>query len=354
MRIIFYKNKKYFLISLIFWLVFCLFSTGQTYLYVLARGLNVEFKEIILQDLPSFTLWILFTPIVIAITDKYQFNSIKAIKRSVFVHLGALILLLAFHSIILSIYYKVLELDKGRTIPQLFIIMFFYSFLFELFLYTAVTSISTAVKYYNKYYKLDKLYSEAKIITFKMQLHPHFLFNALNNVSMLVRQDHKKDAVTMISQLSDLLRHILENKDRNFIPLEEELDLTSKYLFIESKRYEGRFTFKIDIPNGVEKVLVPDLILQPILENAFKHGLANKKSDCQITITVKDETDTIHITIEDNGCGQQNPDNFFLKGKGLKITSDRLKQIYDSKSQLIIDSSPNLFTKVSLIIPKQT
>ena len=83
----------------------------------------------------------------------------------------------------------------------------------------------------------------------------------------------------------------MDNKGRNLIPLKEEIDLTQKYLFIESIRFADRLTYKIEIDKGINDIQVPDLILQPVIENAFKHGLAEKVSDCRVLITGKDSGD---------------------------------------------------------------
>lgn len=152
--------------------------------------------------------------------------------------------------------------------------------------------------------------------------------------------------------MSGILRHILDNKEKNLISLKEEIELSQKYLSIESIRFSDRLTCKIEIDEGIDDIKVPDLILQPIIENAFKHGLSEKETDCRILITAKDGGEYVVLTVEDNGCGKRDNNAFIKSGNGLTITSDRLKQTYGSNAELIIDSKPDLYTKVIFKIPK--
>ncbi len=355
-----FEKKKKILTLSILWIIIGIISGLQVFFSQAYQGLYPGFFKIILFESSKFILWIIYIPIILSLLEKFPFVGIKSRMCSVIVHLTACIALGFIHMTIYTLFLTVTGRIEIIDFFEALLKMTLYSSFYHIFSYIAVLSIGSAMEYYSKYIekeslslKLEKLYSDAKLASIKTQLHPHFLFNVLNNVSMLIRQNKNNEAVTMISQLSGILRHILDNKERNLIPLKEEIDLTQKYLFIEAIRFADRLTYKIEIDKDIDDMQVPDLILQPVIENAFKHGLAEKVSDCRVFITAKDNGDCIVLTVEDNGCGRGNQKDFFKSGNGLTITSDRLKQTYGADAELIIDSKPDLYTKVSLKIPKQ-
>jgi len=357
---IFFEKKKTVLVLSILWFVIGIISGLQISFYSSYHGMKPDFFDIMFSEPPRFFLWIIYIPVILYLLEKFPFSKAKSKTRFVFLHLVACTVLGFVHMIIYTVFLISTGVLKTDNFVGVFFRITIYTSFYHVFSYAAVLLIGTVMEYYNKYLekeslsiKLEKLYSDTRLASLKMQLHPHFLFNVLNNISMLIRQNKNTEAVTMISQLSGILRHILDNKEINLIPLKEELDLAQKYLSIESIRFADRLTYKIEIDRVVDEVLVPDLILQPIIENSLKHGLAEKAIDCNIFVTVKDSGDYIVLTVEDNGRGRTDPNDFFKTGKGLTITSDRLKHTYGKDAELNIDSKPNLFTRVSMKIPKQ-
>lgn len=357
--IVLQKNKKILLLSVL-WIVIGLISGLQVFFSQAYQGLYPGLFKIMLFESSKFVLWIIYIPVILTLLEKFPLVNAKHRTRSVIIHLTACIVLGFIHMTIYTLFLTALGRLEIIFFFEALLKMSLYSSFYHLFSYVAVLSIGSAIEYYNKYIdkeslslKLEKLYSDAKLASLKTQLHPHFLFNVLNNVSMLIRQNKNSEAVSMISQLSGILRHILDNKERNLIPLKEEIELSRKYLAIGSIRFADRLAYKIETDKGIDDIQVPDLILQPIIENAFKHGLAEKVSDCRIVITAKDSEDCITLTVEDNGCGRGDKNDFFKSGNGITITSDRLKQTYGADAGLIIDSKPDLYTKVLIKIPKQ-
>jgi len=357
---IIFDKKKFILILTALWIAIGLIFGTQIYLFQSYYGLNPDFSKIMYFESSKFFLWIIYIPMVLFLLERYPLVKAKSGMRSVVVHISAFLFLGFIHMLVFTLFLTTMGQFKISDFAEALLKLTVYSFIYHFFSYAGILSIGTAREYYHKYIekeslslKLEKLYSDARLASLKMQLHPHFLFNVLNNVSMLIRQNKNNDAVTMISQLSGILRHILDNKERNLITLKEEIDLAQKYLSIESVRFADRLTYKIIMDKGVDDIQVPDLILQPIIENAFKHGLAEKVSDCSILLTVKDSGVFILLTVEDNGCGRSDQNDFFKSGNGLTITSDRLKQTYGVNAELKIDSKPDIYTKVSLKIPKQ-
>lgn len=211
-------------------------------------------------------------------------------------------------------------------------------------------------KYKNKQAELGRIEAElnrTKLAVLKMQLQPHFLFNALNSISSLMDMDVKK-AQTVTAQLGDLLRGILEQDQRIFISIEEEIQYVKSYLEIEKIRFEDRLTIRYNIDPAIIQMQIPMLLVQPLVENAIKHAVAKQSGNSMIKITVKDgRTGELKIKVSDNGPGQSHSSGELLnQGVGLSNIKARLERLYKGKAQLNIETSKNAGFMVEIIIPK--
>lgn len=176
----------------------------------------------------------------------------------------------------------------------------------------------------------------------KMQMRPHFLFNALNTIAMMVRQDRSAEATDMLASLSDMLRLSLASGDKEFSTLEEEITLINKLLTIEKFRFEDRLTTSVNVEKGVEQLPVPTLIFQPLVENAFKHGVAKTIGTAEVSIRCYRTDET--LILEVFNTGPHLPEEWELQKFqhiGLANTSARLAQLYPSGSKLIIEEKNN-------------
>jgi two-component sensor histidine kinase len=226
-------------------------------------------------------------------------------------------------------YYEVLSRSLKFFLFGVFIGMFMAFFLLSLII---------ALDYYEKYRgenmksaSLALELSKSKLEAIQSQLNPHFLFNALNTISMMVRSESSSKAVSMISSLSDLLRMSLNMKTVQIIPLKEELLLVNKYLEIEQERFSDRLKIEIIIDPMTESLGVPNLILQPILENAFKYGVSENLDSAYIRIESTIEEGNLVLEISNNGGqlghGWSLASN---KGIGLKNVENRLRNLFDA------------------------
>jgi LytS/YehU family sensor histidine kinase len=163
----------------------------------------------------------------------------------------------------------------------------------------------------------------------RMQLHPHFLFNALNTIAMMVRRNSNREAVNMISGLSDMLRSALSKENKQFVTLEEELALINKYLSIEAVRYQDRLEVQQNIAEETLLLKVPNLVLQPIVENAFKHGVAKNLDKSLVKISASIHENRLLLEIYNTSSGL--PFNWNInqhQGIGLGNTVSRLVELY--------------------------
>lgn len=199
--------------------------------------------------------------------------------------------------------------------------------------------------------ELESRLTRSQLQALKMQLQPHFLFNAFNTISMLVRRRKNDQAVAMISGLSDLLRTTLTKPTEQLVPLQEEIDLLNKYLQIELVRFQDRLTVNWDIAPDTLAVPVPNLLLQPIVENAFKYGISQSLDAAILYISSQLIANQLKITIFNTGS--QLPEGWQLAhniGIGLDNTITRLRQLYGTSYVFQISNSQNSQGGVEVLI----
>jgi two-component system LytT family sensor kinase len=198
----------------------------------------------------------------------------------------------------------------------------------------------------------EKLLMAARVEALASQINPHFLFNTLTSISSLIRSN-PETARTLITKLSGLLRRLLRSQD-HFVTLKEELDAVDEYLDIESMRFGPKLQVEKDISPDVLGVVVPSMILQPLVENSIKHGLARKVGDGRITI--RSHRDNGHAIIEviDDGLGisGEGLETAMQGGIGLRNVNERLQVIYGKNYQLKLDSQPGRGTVARVEIPE--
>jgi LytS/YehU family sensor histidine kinase len=179
-----------------------------------------------------------------------------------------------------------------------------------------------------------------------MQLHPHFLFNTLNSISVLMRRDVEA-ADRMLVGLSNLLRVTLAAKTAHEIPLREELDFLEKYLEIEQTRFRDRLTLRMRIEREAMEAMVPHLIFQPLVENAVRHGIRDRESGGLIEIRAERRGDALLLEVRDDGPGIEES---VSEGVGLSNTRARLEYLYgaDAKLELRNSREGGLVTSVQI------
>lgn len=183
--------------------------------------------------------------------------------------------------------------------------------------------------------------ANANLNMLKAQLHPHFIFNTLNSISALIEIDKEKSQ-NLIADFGELFRDILDFKDENLIPLQKELALLDKYITIISVRFSDHLSIEKDIQKGVENELVPHMLLQPMVENALKHGYGYNKTELNVILKIYKEADFLFIEIENDGELLTKPFEELLRnGTGLKNTHDRLKTLYGNDVEFRVENNKN-------------
>jgi len=201
----------------------------------------------------------------------------------------------------------------------------------QLCFYCGVLAAHYAVVYYDKYRereraaaRLEVSLSEARMHALELQIQPHFLFNTLNSISALVRTQRQRDAVTMIAGLSDLLRYALDHAGEQRVVLAVELAITERYLAIEQLRFPDRMTFEIDAAAELRGAAIPTLLLQPLAENAVRHGIAKLAAPGRVAIRIWRDGNELAIDVFNTGALAAD----YRAGVGLRNTMDRLRHLY--------------------------
>ena len=196
--------------------------------------------------------------------------------------------------------------------------------------------------------------AQAKLQALRMQLQPHFLFNTLNAISTLVHRDARA-ADEMIGNLSDFLRLTLETADQQEIPLRQELDFLDHYLAIEQVRFGERLRVSREIAPEALSALVPSLILQPLVENAIRHGLEPSRQAGLLTITASRAEGAVRLVVRDNGVGlKPAPAAAGREGIGLANTRARLRELYGEAARLELKAGPEGGLAVEITLPFHT
>ncbi len=198
--------------------------------------------------------------------------------------------------------------------------------------------------------RLEAKLAEARLESLQRQLDPHFLFNTLNTVSALLERD-PRGVRRVIARLSELLRHSLEHGGESEATLRNELDILSRYVEIMQVRFQGRLTVETQATGDVLNALVPSMILQPIVENAIKHGAERITDRAFITITAEHLGEELVIRVKDNGPGVADGQDERAGGVGLRNSRSRLEQLYGVGQRLTLASHPDGGAVAELRVP---
>jgi LytS/YehU family sensor histidine kinase len=198
--------------------------------------------------------------------------------------------------------------------------------------------------------KLSEQLASARFTALQAQLNPHFLFNTLNTIAVLVRDDDRKGAVSIVEHLSELLRSTLTRHRANEVTLGEEVELVRQYVAIEQARFSDRLRPEFRIPDSLLSAVVPSFALQHLVENAIRHGVARRTEAGSLIITAERDGDVLQLTVGDDGIGidlQLTPP----AGHGIETTRERLRALYGSRASLEIARRAEGGTIATLRIP---
>ncbi len=197
---------------------------------------------------------------------------------------------------------------------------------------------------------LEAELAESRLRALRSQLNPHFLFNAMNSIAMLVRKRENETAVTMIAGLSDLMRSFLDERPPQEVPLREELAFVERYLAVEQLRFQDRLRVSVSADARALDAYVPNLVLQPVVENALKHGIARRAAAGHLTISAQTSNGTLVLEVTDDGPGPE-PAGELGSGVGLRNVRARLQHLYGSDQRFALTRRPEGGAVATLTLP---
>ena len=204
---------------------------------------------------------------------------------------------------------------------------------------------------HTKAVQLEGKLAQARLENLRLQLQPHFLFNALNAISSVVYEDPRK-ADAMIARLSALLRRTISDSEAQMVPLEREIETLELYLDVMRQRFEDRLQVDVRIAPEVREALVPHLLLQPLVENSIRHGTDPQSNAVNVTVTADRDGGQTRVRIRD--CGRGMPDGTLRRGTGISNTAERLEQLYGVDHTLAFENCEDGGLAVTVAVPYRT
>jgi LytS/YehU family sensor histidine kinase len=309
----------------------------------------------------TYYLWALCTPFIIAVTKKYPVRK-GVLLRNGLIHLAANAAVMFYTSIGFAFLSWIMALGEKPFLEVVTMIFRDFPFSVDFLVYWSAVAVISASGYRRHYLfgqtresKLNAQLARAQLQALKMQLHPHFLFNTLNSLSELMHEDIRA-ADKMLSHLEHFLRLTVNNSEAQEVPFEQELEFLKCYLAIEHVRFQDRLTIQMDIEPQTLPIAVPNLLLQPIVENAIRHGIAPRTSPGKIAIQAKRNNGILYVRVQDNGPGlsaDQRKTAPLKKGLGLSNTRERLQQLYGKGHRFELENAPEGGLVVTVEIPDQ-
>jgi len=201
--------------------------------------------------------------------------------------------------------------------------------------------------------RLEVELARAQLEALRLEIHPHFLFNTLNSIAALIRVKDNPRALEMLLGLSELMRATVDGPRDHLVPLSTEIDFVRRYVDLQRERFADRLDIRWDIDEGALAVPVPTLLLQPLVENAIRHGAAPQPGRCEMTISARLAGKRLHLSVSDAGAGL--PAGFDIArdaGTGLRNSASRLRQLYGDQASLEVRRGDRGGTVVEVIVPR--
>ena len=318
-------------------------------------GLAAAIKSALQQVLP----WIPVTLAVIALAIRFPFSRERWARYAV-LHLAAAVLLAFAANVLVVLMYWATSGQFGGlvTLAQQGAIWATVRFHIALLIYASILGITQGILYYRRTQarelqlaKVEGQLAQARLQALNAQIRPHFLFNTLHTIGQLWRSGRSDDADAVLDHLGALFHKVSSSTSRFEVPLAEELDLVRDYLAIEEVRFRDRLRPRVSAPTETLDCLVPPLILQPIVENAVRHGISAVSTAGVLDVSASREGHRLRLVVRDDGPGITAATKSPGSGTGLRNTRERLAQLYGERGLMSITDAPGGGTIVTVDIP---
>lgn len=321
------------------WLAIGLFEATQVVVSMKAMGMQHAWWTLFFVTLAGWVVWAGATPFALNLLQRFPLPARKA--KPWLVHGAACMAISAVWAIWAALLEHAtnpfayphgadpfLQLWKARQVNNL---------VGSVILYSTMAAFGVALDSQRRLSQQRELLAQAQLAALRLQMEPHFIFNALNAVTGLIREKRDDEAIAAVASLGDLLRRVTDRSERQYVALDEEMDFLLKYLEIQQLRFAERLRCHLDVPAALARAQVPDFILQPLVENAIKHGIAKRARGGALRISAAREGELLTFSIFNEGPalapGAQD-------GVGLANTRRRLQALYGEAQSLVLRDVP--------------
>jgi len=326
-----------------FWTAVGVIFSTQNYFYFASQYEDFTWLQALEDGMPKWYIWGALSPLITRVDRRLRLGREQLFKRVLF-HIPLSVFWILVH---FGIRLGIEKCFNGAVTLRFSDLV--GGFHMNIQIYWLILGVYVAYDYFNAYRdreltasQLETRLSEARLQSLRAQLHPHFLFNTLNAVNAFMEKDPKT------AHLGDLLRVSLEHENKQEITLAEELSLLEHYLEIQRIRFADRLAIQMDIAPATLHALVPSLLLQPLVENAIRHGITPRASSGYVKIRAEQENGMLRLQVRDNGLGL--PEGW-KQGVGLTNTRERLARLYNHEHRFTINNTSDKGVVVDIALP---
>lgn len=347
--------RRPWLIVAVAWVVPAFLAALQAFAQHRLGNWDGQLSRILLFEFFDWLLYGALTPIVFYLARRFPLERPHLARRLV-LHLAAAWFNCALWAAGGTLLRLMIWPGQETLTARGYIGWFFTSLPFGVAVYFAVLGIEHAIFYFRQAReretqaaRLSAQLSEARLGALRMQMKPHFLLNSLNAILVLVRDKDHATATRVLEELGEILRHVLRTERPEEVALEDEIDFLRRYLGIEQVRFPDRLRTSFDVRPDVLRAAVPDFILQPLVENAVRHGIAERVDSGRIVVSARRDGDDLVLMVEDDGPG-------YVPGKptaglGLANTRERLQVLYGRRGSLELSARAGGGTVATIRLP---
>jgi two-component system, LytTR family, sensor kinase len=348
--------RRRYLVALVCCSVVALLQAAETYYYGQVSGRAFSLIDTILSQTPVWIVWAAVAPSVSRWGERFRLEWPPS-GVAILANVAGIAATLIWFALVETVTSRLVSLALE---PDTFWIHFRNQLVYmsprAAIVYAATIGIGYAAEHARRAREVERLQTQltqAQLSALRMQLNPHFLFNTLHTIAVLVREHDERHAVELIERLGDVLRHVLRTSNELEAPLAGEVEFLRQYLEIEQARFGDRLRVSIALQGGTEAALVPQLILQPLVENALRHGLAPRAEPGQLAIRARRCEQSLEVTVADDGVGLR-PGWAVSAGLGVTNARARLARMYGPAGQLALAPAPGGGAVATIVVPFRT
>jgi two-component system LytT family sensor kinase len=365
----FNDRRTLFAIAAAIWMTFALVQVVQSFVLAQVTGRVWTLVSAVRGGFPWWISWMLLTPVIAALAERFLFSGgrhWRALGKHAIA--GVVVALVQVVTVGAIFWFTTGQFSGVATSLGNQVQRFFGNFFLEsIVTYAGTAGVFVAIDFARavrdeavsraqletRAAELESSVAQARLDALSMQMNPHFLFNTLTAISGLIAQERRAEAREVIQRLGELLRQSLGNGNGAFSTVAREAALLEDYLYIQRLRFSDRLSANVEIDREANDLLIPTMLLQPLVENAIRHGVEPREGKGTVQVSVKRDADKIRICIADSGHGFQlgHDGRPTREGIGIANTRERLDHIYGSGASLLLGNSSNGGAEAVVILP---